>query len=183
MIEFHHAPRSRSSSILWLIEELAVSYEMTVVDIRAPGGVPESYRAIQPNKKVPAVTDDGVTVTERGAICIRLADKYPEAGLAPAIGDPMRGPYLTWLVYCDSVLDLAVAARAHGLSYVGSDYSFDTFDDMVDNIERRLTTTEYVADRRFTAADTQLGSAVADTMGVMKVLPERPAFRVTWRGS
>lgn len=177
MLKFYHAPWSRSWSILWFLEELAVPYEMEIVDIRAPGGVPEAYRAIQPNKKVPAIIDDGVTVTERAAICIHLADKYADAGLALAIGDPDRAPYLTWLVYCDAVFDPAVAARAHGLAYKGNDYSFGTFDDMVGNVERHLATHDYAAGDRFTAADTQLGAAIAYTIGMMKVLPERPAFR------
>lgn len=176
MLTFHHAPWSRSSSILWLLEELEVDYTMDLVDIRAEGGVPESYRRIQPNKKVPAIVHDGVVVTERAAITTYLADAFPQAALAPAIGDPERGPYLTMLVYCDAVLDPAVAARAHGLHYEGNDYSFGLFDDMVAYLDRVLTERPYAAGARFTAADTQLASSIHYTMTMMKVLPERPAF-------
>ena len=87
MIRFYHAPWSRASGILWLLEELGQPYEIELVDIRAPGGVPESYRAIQPNKKVPAIVHEGTVVTERAAICLYLTERFPEAGLAPAIGD------------------------------------------------------------------------------------------------
>ncbi len=177
MLKFYHAPLSRSSSILWLLEELGIDYELEHVDVRAEGGVPESYRAVQPNKKVPAISHDGVVVTERAAICIHLCDAFPAAGLAPAIGDPARGPYLTWLVYCDSVLDPCIAARAHGLSYVSNDYSFGLFDDLVANLERRLGELPFAAGEKFTAADTQLGMGISYTMDVMKVLPERPVFR------
>ena len=55
MLKFYHAPWSRSSGVFWLLEELGQPYEIELVDIRAPGGVPESYREIQPNKKVPAI--------------------------------------------------------------------------------------------------------------------------------
>jgi glutathione S-transferase len=177
MLKFYHCPWSRSFTIYWLLEELGVAYELEIVNIRAPGGASESYREIQPNKKVPAIVHDGVTITERAAICTYLADAFPEAGLAPSIGDPRRGPYLTWLVYCDAVLDPAVAARAHGLTYQSNDYSFGTFDDMVRNVERRLSTSPYAVGDSFTAVDTQLGSAIQFTMDVMHVLPERPAFR------
>ena len=176
MLIFHHAPWSRSSAIFWLIEELGLDYRMELVDIRATGGVPEDYRAIQPNKKVPAIIHDGVTATERAAIAIHLADAFPKAGLAPAIGDPARGPYLSWLVYCDAVLDPAVAARAHGLTYASNDYSFGLFEDLVANLERRLSTHRYVAGDRFTAADTQLASAMHFTMKIMNVLPALPVF-------
>lgn len=176
MLKLYHAPWSRSSGVLWLLEELGQPYEIEIVDIRAEGGVPESYRAIQPNKKVPAIAHDGTIVTERAAITIYLCDAFPQAGLAPAIGDPARAAYLTWLVYCDSVFDPALAARAHGLAYKSNDYSFGTFEDMVANVERHLERNEFAAGDRFTAADTQLASAIAFTMNVMKVLPRRPAF-------
>lgn len=177
MLTFYHAPWSRSSGVLWLLEELGVGHEVVQVDIRAESGVPEQYRSIQPNKKVPAIEHNGVVVTERAAITTYLADAFPEAGLAPAIGDPMRGPYLSMMVYCDSVFDPCVAGRAHGLKYESNDYSFGLFDDMVAHVERVLTERPYAAGDRFTAADTQLASAVNFTMEILKVLPERPAFK------
>lgn len=176
MLKFYHCPWSRSSSIFWLLEELGHAYEIELVDVRMPGGPPESYRAIQPNKKVPAIVHDGAVVTERAAIALYLADAFPDAGLAPAIGDKERAAYLTAMVYCDSVLDPAVAARAHGLKYQSRDYSFGLFDDMVAFVERMLSRQPYAAGDRFTAADTQLASAIGFTMGIMKVLPEKPAF-------
>ena len=176
MLKFYHAPWSRAFGVLWLLEELGEPYELEIVDIRAKNGAPESYRAIQPNKKVPAIIHDGTIVTERAAINIYLGDAFPQAGLAPAIGDPMRAPYLTWLVYCDSVLDPAVAARVHGLSYSSNDYSFGLFEDMVENVDRHLQKNEYAAGSRFTAEDTHLGSSIAFTMNVLKALPQRPAF-------
>ncbi len=141
-----------------------------------PAAFPRSYRAIQPNKKVPAVVHDGMVITERAAISIYLADAFPEARLAPPIGDPARATYLTWLVYCDAVFDPAVAARAHGLTYQSNDYSFGLFEDMVANVERHLERNDFAAGDRFTAADVQLASGIAFTMNVLKVLPERPAF-------
>lgn len=176
MLKFYHAPWSRASGTLWLLEELGVDYQMELVDIRMEGGLPEAYRRIQPNKKVPAIEHDGVIITERAAITTYLADAFPQAGLAPAIGDKDRGPYLTMTVYCDSVFDPCVAARAHGLSYKSNDYSFGVFDDMVAYLDRILNERTYAAGDRFTAADTQLGSAVHFTMNILKVLPEKPSF-------
>lgn len=177
MLKFYYAPWSRASSILWLLEEIGEPYETVSIDIRAEGGVPEDYRLIQPNKKVPAIEHDGIVVTERAAIAIHLADAFPQAGLAPVIGDASRAAYLTTTIYCDSVLDPCVAARAHGLTYTGNDYSFGVFDDMVAYLERKLTYHPYAAGDRFTAADTQLATGIAYTMDMMKVLPEKPAFR------
>lgn len=176
MLKFYHAPWSRSSSVFWLMEELGVPYEMELVDIRGEDGAPESYRAIQPNKKVPAVSHDGVIVTERAAISIYLADAFPETGLAPAIGDPDRAAYLTTLVYCDSVFDPAVCARVHGLEYVSNDYPFGTFDAMLANLEGRLSKQPYAVGDRFTAADIQLATGINYTMNMLRALPERQVF-------
>ncbi len=177
MLKFYHAPQSRSSGVLWLLEELGADYEIEIVDIRAPGGAPESYRAIQPNKKVPAIVHDGTIITERAAITTYLADAFPAAGLAPAIGDPRRGPYLTAIAYVDGVADPCIAARAQGFTYDGHSFSFGTFDDMAAYLERRLSAQAYAAGDSFTAADTQIGSAVFYGLNVLGVLPDRPAFR------
>jgi glutathione S-transferase len=178
MLKFYYAPWSRSAGVHWLLEELGVAYEPVHIDIRAEGGVPEDYRRIQPNKKVPAVDHDGTIVTERAAITIYLADAFPQAGLAPAIEDPARAAYLTWTVYCDAVFDPCVAMRAQGHTGYGSNsFSFGLFDDMVANVERHLSQNAFAAGDRFTAADTQLASAIAFTMNVLRVLPERSAFR------
>ncbi len=177
MLKFYHAPFSRAFGVFWLLEELGVDYERVQIDIRADGGTDEDYRRIQPSKKVPAIEHDGVIVTERAAITLYLADAFPEAGLAPAIGDPMRPAYLTWNVYSDSVFDPVLCAHAHGLKYGNNDYPFGLFDDMMANLDRHLSRNEYAAGSRFTAADTQLGAAMSYTMNVMKLLPERPAFK------
>jgi glutathione S-transferase len=177
MLKFYHAPFSRAFGVFWLLEELGVEYERVPVDIRADGGTDENYRRIQPSKKVPAIEHNGTIVTERAAITIYLADTFPEAGLAPAIGDPMRPTYLIWNVYSDSVFDPVLCARAHGLQYENNDYPFGLFDDMIANLERHLSQNEFAAGDRFTAADTQLGASICYTMNVMKLLPERPAFK------
>jgi glutathione S-transferase len=176
MIKFYHAPWSRSSSVHWLLEELGQPFEIEPVDIRAPGGVPESYREIQPNKKVPAIVDDGTVVTERAAICLYLTEKFPEAGLAPAVGDDNRATFLSWLVYCDSVFDPCVAARAQGWEYIANNFSFGAFDDMVRNLEKTLAERPYIAGEKFTAADTQLGSGIHFATHILGVLPKKQVF-------
>jgi glutathione S-transferase len=188
MIKFYHAPWSRSSSVHWLLEELGQPFEIEPVDIRAPGGVPESYREIQPNKKVPAIADDGTVVTERAAICLYLTEKFPEAGLAPAVGDDNRATFLSWLVYCDSVFDPCIAAQAKGWEYVSNDFSFGAFDDMVRNLEKTLSARPYIAGESFTAADTQLGSGIHFAINILGVLPKKQIFedylgRVTARSA
>lgn len=176
MLTFYHAPQSRSFSILWLLEELGQPYEMEIVDIRAEGGPPEDYRAIQPHKKVPAIVHDGTTVTERAAICLYLTEQFPEAGLAPAIGDKDRPAFLTSLVYTDAVLDPIIATAVHKFKYEARGFSFGSHADTVANLARKLGEQPYAAGERFTAADTQLGAGLHFGMNIVGVLPRLPVF-------
>jgi len=176
MLTFYHCPNTRSGSVLWLLEELGVPYDLQIVDIRAEGGAPESYRAIQPNKKVPAIVHDGVAVHERAAIFAYLCDAFPAAGLAPPIGDPRRGPYLSWLVYNDAVMDPVIGAKFAGWQYDKMGVSYGTFEDMARNLETTLSATPYLTGDTFTAADMLVGGAVNFAVNMFKLLPPTPAL-------
>jgi glutathione S-transferase len=109
MLTFYHAPQSRSSRVLWLLEELATPYELVytnVVRMDGSGGI--DPRNPHPDKKVPAIVHDGVVITESIAIALYLTDAFPKAGIGPQIGDPLRGPYLTWLAYYAGVVEPVV---------------------------------------------------------------------------
>jgi len=176
MLTLYHAPGTRSGGALWLLEELGVEYDLQFVDIFAEGGAPEDYRAIQPHKKVPAIVHDGVAVTERAAIFAYLCDAFPQAGLAPAIGDPRRGPYLSWLVYNDAVFDPVLGAKFVGWTYDKRGVSFGTFDDMVRKIETTLSATPYLTGDIFTAADLNLAGGLNFAVRMQKAMPETPAI-------
>jgi glutathione S-transferase len=116
MLTLYHAPLSRSSRIIWLLEELGAPYAIKITNIpRMDGtGAPDPDNP-HPDKKVPALVDDRVLITESIAIVQYLADKFPAAGLAPPIGDPTRGPYLTWLAYYAGVIEPVVGLAFAGL--------------------------------------------------------------------
>jgi len=109
MLTLFHAPKSRSSRIIWLLEELGAPYEIKLTNIPRNDGSGASDPANpHPDKKVPALLDDGVLITESVAICLYLTDKFPAAGIGPQVGDPKRGPYLTWLAYYAGVIEPVV---------------------------------------------------------------------------
>ena len=176
MLTFYHAPGTRSGGVRWLLEELAVPYQLELVDIRAEGGAPEAYRRIQPSKKVPAIVHDGVTVHERAAIFIYLCDAFPAAGLAPPAGDPRRGPYLTWLVYNDAVIDPVLAARFGGWTYDKRGVSFGTFEDMAQALDATLSKTPFLTGETFTAADLLVAGGVNVAVNIFKTVPATPAL-------
>ena len=93
MLTLVHAPRSRSSRFLWLLEETGEPYDIQYVSIRRSDGSGALDPANpHPHGKVPVLKDGASTVFEQTAIALYLADKFPDARLGPAIGDPARGP-------------------------------------------------------------------------------------------
>lgn len=180
MITLYHAPRSRSSAIIWLLEELQTPYKIEITPIVYGNGqgtpAPESYRHIHPHKKVPAIDHDGVIVHECAAVALYLADTFPKAGLAPAIGDPRRGPYVTWLAYWAGPMNSIVAARFRGWDKdPAAPTGFGTFEDMENFMARTLESHPYVVGDSFTAADVLVGGAI-DFFMQGGVLSKRKVF-------
>jgi len=178
MITLYHAPRTRSSSIIWLLEELAVPYriERTPIVYGATGEgspAPESYRRIHPHKKVPAIDHDGNIVFESAAIALYLADAFPQAGLAPPIGDKRSATYVTWLAYYAGVVGPVGLARMLGLDKE-KPTTAGTFEDMEVFMVRTLEAHPYVAGDSFTAADVLVGSAVEYFKST--ILPDRKVY-------
>src|SRR5689334_3406017 len=116
MITLYHAPQTRSSRMIWLLEELGVPYEIRPVSIFRPmtgEGSPDPANP-HPDKRVPALVHDGVLVAESVAIVLYLAETYPEADLAPAVGDKRRGEFLTWVAWYVAELEPAMFAAFGG---------------------------------------------------------------------
>src|SRR3954451_11968967 len=111
-ITLYHAPNTRSSGAFLLMEELGAPYDLHVVNMKAGEQRRPEYLAINPMGKVPAVRHGEALVTEQVAIFLYLADLFPEAGLAPAVGEELRGPYLRWMVYYAACFEPAVVDRA-----------------------------------------------------------------------
>jgi glutathione S-transferase len=91
-VTFFHAPQTRSGSVRALFEELGVDYDLHALNLKAGEQRQPAYLAINPMGKVPAIRHGDALVTEQAAVFLYLADLYPQAKLAPAIGDPLRGP-------------------------------------------------------------------------------------------
>lgn len=184
MLTLFHAPRSRSSRIVWLLEELGADYDIRYVSIRyndGSGDGPDPANR-HPDKKVPALVHDGVLVTESSAVALYLADLLPAAGLAPS--DAERGPYLTWMTWADNELGAAVFARALGR---GDDpRSRANYDAAMQRLTEALAHGPYLMGARFTAADVLIGPMLrfarshlpedAAIDAYLARLADRPAF-------
>ena len=111
-ITLFHSPQTRSSGALALLEELNAPYKLHVLNMKAGEQRQSAYLAINPMGKVPAILHGDALVTEQVAIGIYLADLFPEAGITPAIGDALRGPYLRWYVFYAACFEPALVDKA-----------------------------------------------------------------------
>ena len=173
-ITLFHSPNTRSSATLILLEELGAPYELRVLNMKAGEQRKPDYLAINPMGKVPAIKHGDVLVTEQVAIFLYLADLFPAAKLAPAIGDPLRGPYLRWLVFYAACFEPALTDRAQKRDAAPPSMSpYGDFDTMLKTLTDQLAKGPYLLGERFTAADILWGSSLTWTT-MFKLLPELP---------
>ncbi|MDR3507093.1 MAG: glutathione S-transferase family protein [Caulobacteraceae bacterium] len=161
MITLYHAPQSRSSRIVWLLEELGGPYEIRPVSIFRPmtgAGAPDPVNP-HPDKQVPAIEHDGVLVAESVAIVLYLTDAFPEAGLGPIVGDPLRGAYLTWLAWYSAGMEPAMFASMGG-ELAGAPMKQRAYDAAVKRLEGALAKSLWLLGETFSGADLLVGSAI-----------------------
>ncbi|MGH6692010.1 MAG: glutathione S-transferase family protein, partial [Gammaproteobacteria bacterium] len=154
---------SRSLTAFWMFEELGanVVYRWQDTDIKARKHKSPEYVAINPTGRVPAITVDGVLISERPAICMYLADRFSYGVLAPKMEAPERGTYLRWMVYATAALDPAITLKAHGVEQQVAFAPFNRLDAVVAEIGAALAAKQWLLGDRFTAADVVLGSILA----------------------
>ena len=173
-VTLYYSPNTRSSGVLTLLEELGAPHDLHILNMKAGEQRQPAYLAINPMGKVPAVTHGGALITEQVAIFLYLADLFPEAGLAPALDDPLRGPYLRWMVYYAACFEPAVVDRALKREPGAATMSpYGDFDTMLDTLVAQLAKGSFLLGERFSAADVLWGGALAWTT-MFKLVPEHP---------
>ena len=175
-VTFFHSPQSRSAGALVLLEELGADYELHVLDLKQGEQRKAEYLRINPMGKVPAIVHDGALVTEQGAVYAYLADLYADAGITPAIGDPLRGPYLRWLFYYGSSFEPALIDKSMKREPAPPATSpYGDYDTMLKTLSDQLATGPWLLGERFTAADVLWGTALRWTT-MFKLVPETPVI-------
>jgi glutathione S-transferase len=177
MITLFHAPNTRSTGALTLLYELGAEHELHVLDFKKGEQRADSYLAVNPMGKVPAVLHDGALVTEQVAVFLYLADLYPEAGLTPAIGDPLRGPYLRWMAFYGSCFEPALIDKALKREPAPTSMApYGDYETTLDTLTTQLAPGPWLLGERFTAADVLWGTALTWTTG-FKLVPLLPSIQ------
>jgi glutathione S-transferase len=104
MLKLHHAPNSRAGRIVWLLEELGLTYELNAMRFHPEDLKSDAHRARHPLGRVPVLEDGDITLWESGAIVEYLIERHSDGALKPSIDSPEYPAYLQWLHYCEGMV-------------------------------------------------------------------------------
>lgn len=193
-LTFYTNPNSRGRIVQWMLEEVGCEYDTVVLDYERSsaadrwGGAalarPDDmsslrgrfFTKVNPMGKIPAIVHDGKVVTESAAICVYLAEVFPEAGLAPTADE--RADYYRWMFFAAGPLEQAVTNHRAGFVPAPEQEFFfghGSYERTVNELERVVSAKPYIAGDRFTAADVYIGSHIGWGLG-LQTLPKRDAF-------
>jgi len=185
-MKLYYAPQTRAGRPRWLLEEIGAPYELVRIDLSKGEQKKPEYLKIHPHGAVPALVDGDLGVFESAAICMYLADKFPEKRLAPPIGTPARGLYYQWMVYTIATLEpplmqiflntvmLPEAERSPAIAEKGH----AMFAESVRVLEQALAGKTFILGEQFSAADVMIGSTLvwAGMMGLTGSYPQIQAY-------
>ena len=177
MIRLYHAPRSRSFRTLWLLEELGVSFELEIVNIRrGDGSGARDPSNPHPHGKVPALMHNSTLIFETTAIALYLTDMLPQSGLGPKMGDTDRGAYLSWLAYYSGVFEPALTAKFLKIEHIYGTFGWAPFDEVLELLNKTLKAGPYLLGEKFSAADLIVGGSMPMLM-LRGIVPETDALK------
>lgn len=174
---FYTHPWSRGRIARWMLEECEANYQTQVLEYNTSMKADE-YLAINPMGKVPALKHGDTIVTENAAICMYLADAFPEKQLAPAVNSAARGDYYRWLLFAAGPLEEVATAKALDLlapAEKSSMVGYGKLEDVINTLDKALTNTTYLCGNQFSTADLYLSACINWYMQ-FDILPKLPSF-------
>jgi glutathione S-transferase len=197
-MKLYHSDKSRSTRVLWLLEELGLKYEIERLPFDRKALQSVDYLQLNPFGKVPVLVDGAVTMFESVAIIQYLLNRYGDGRFEPPIMSPQYGEYLQWMHFGESTLMGPVAQIAqHALLLPPDKRSPEmetagrrAFAHYARELEKLLAERKYLVGDEFTAADIVMGytlagaqdfGAVPEECTALKAyiarLKERPAYQ------
>ncbi|ALT79167.1 glutathione S-transferase family protein [Paucibacter sp. KCTC 42545] len=118
MLQLHYHPSDASLIPHILLEELGVPFELKLVDRANNAQKSAAYLKLNPNGLIPVLVDGDVVLYETAAILLHLADRYPEAGLAPALATAQRAEYYKWMLWLSNTFQADFKTYYYAQRYV-----------------------------------------------------------------
>ncbi|MGR2769066.1 glutathione S-transferase family protein [Photobacterium ganghwense] len=177
MIKLHHLNQSRSKRIIWLLEELGLEYEVVPYQRDSVTFLaPPELKSVHPLGKSPVIEDDGLVITESGAITEYLIEKYGAEKLAPQRGTQAYTEYLQWLHFAESSAILPLLLKVF-VNKDGAKMNFlDGYADsetqkVMSYFDTCLKEKVYLVEDRLTGADIMM-SFIVDLLGKFGLLDQ-----------
>ena len=114
MLHLYYHPGNASLAPHMLLEEIGAPFERVFVDRANAAHKSAAYLKLNPNGQIPVLVDGDFVLYEAAAICLYLADQYPEKKLAPPLGTPERAHFYQWLFWCTNTLQAMLMHYFYG---------------------------------------------------------------------
>src|SRR3954466_2528258 len=176
MMKLYWAPRTRSFSALWLMEETGQPYERVPVALATGGRRARECRPSNPMGEVRGWEGGAAKLAESAAICAYVAERYPEAKLAPPLGDPRRAKYLQWLFFAPGCIEPAMVQLATKIEMNSVAAGWGDAQRVFDVLDAALSNGPWILGDTFSAADIAIGSGLNFAVRLFKMAPSRPSF-------
>jgi glutathione S-transferase len=177
-MHLYHSPGTRSTRVLWALEEIGLPYELTLLTREERQG--EEHRKLHPLGKVPVLVDGSGTLYESAGLCLHIADLDPDAGLTWPVGSHERALVYQWVLF--SMLE--VESPIIDIFRAGDDRP-DAVADAKQRcrvaagvVEEALADGVHLVGSRFSVADLVCGGvlAFAKSQGLVDGMPRIAAF-------
>jgi glutathione S-transferase len=156
-MKLYFNPQSRALIAKWMLDECGATYEIVPIDFTKREHKAPEFLKINPAGKLPALVDGESRIYEGAAICLYLGDKFPQANLAPKIGAPERGRYLSLMVYSTSQIEPAMGDEIMKVE-TAPQRGWTDYETVKNVVEGELGAGPYLFGDWFTAADVMIGS-------------------------
>ena len=159
-MRLYHVPPSRSARVLWLLEEVGQPYDLTVM--KGDDRKTDEHRRRHPLGRVPVIEDDEGFLFESAALCLQIADLYPDAQLNWPLATHERGLVYQWTVFAMSELEPAIleVRRNREDNPDHAQAGAERFTTAAAAIEQALDGQEYLVGERFSVADLVCGAVL-----------------------
>ena len=181
-ITLYFAPGTRATRIAFLLEELGVPWEKVTLDLAQREHKAADYLALNPNGVVPTLKDGDTVIFESVAIALHLADRFAGKGLAPPPDSPLRGRYLSWMVWSMTTLEPPIGDVYLERTKPAEQQSARTVDAALERFRASAQVLEdalvgpYLLGDTFSAADVMVG-CVLSFAGMLGMLESHPRLR------
>lgn len=179
MIILHHLNQSRSKRIIWLLEELGVEYKIQpYCRDKVTFLAPPELKSVHPLGKSPVLEDNGMIITESGAITEYLIETYGNGKFMPERGTQAYIDYIQWLHFAESsailplLLKMFVTKDGAKMNFLG-DYADMETQKVMQYFDQRLADKTYLVEERLTGADFMM-SFITEILGNYSVLAAFP---------